>query len=217
MMWNALESCVKAMPIWKQFHTDLKGITDFLRDKGLRLRFQAVCLRDNHVPAFVVELFNSFSENPVDWRWETLETSLDTLLPLLPYLFEHFSFDRITGAVEDLGKTQKACVKVVHDVICSVNRKQEFMAMAEGLHAATHTVGRCARWCEGYSCHEITKTTLSKAKRRRILEDSLGKKRCPWAGCRACDLARGQVNVFLQMVTKLWLARDGIAPSRVPP
>jgi hypothetical protein len=78
VIFNALEEAISGIPAWKAFEVQLRGITAFLSNRGLRQRFQLLCSLT--VP--VERMFDGWHKEHVSWRWEYLE---DVLTPLMGF------------------------------------------------------------------------------------------------------------------------------------
>jgi hypothetical protein len=118
VIFNALEEAISDIPAWKAFEVQLRGITAFLGNRGLRQRFQKLCCPSE----LVQRKFGGWHKEHVSWRWEYLEDVLTPLMGLLPDLLKHFNISIMRGGHAPLkgdptrDEISNARLKVVADV-----------------------------------------------------------------------------------------------------
>ena len=138
--------------MWKAFEAMLKLVVDFIRDKPLRIRFQALCLTDKVVRATWLRRFTYFSSKPIDWRWEKMMDTLSSLAPLIIALLDNFNYDLMVHGVHDESNLNKECLKAVRNLQTDANRETYILCIF-GFRGVLESVGHCANWCEGCECH----------------------------------------------------------------
>ena len=87
--------CPRGLSEWPRFERQLRGVLGLLGSKQLRQRFQQLCLPRATERA----LFDSWSHQLIEWRWEVLENVLGKLLPVAHVLFEKFQAARRRNSV----------------------------------------------------------------------------------------------------------------------
>ena len=196
LLFNALEEAVIKSPIWGgTFLVGLRGLLAFLNSKGLRQRFQAICLAD--ASGFERSLFNNFSKQHLDWRWESLGQLLEALTPLLPVLLRRWRLASMQDGEDRFGSIDASCLHAVDTIL----KRKWLVANVEMLRVVAAIINRWASWMEGCSCHEAVWTahTTYEQKRKRLREE-YGIHECPWKGCRGDEMAAGGVSSWLHKV-----------------
>lgn len=198
--YNSLESSVTGIKCWKSLEADLRVLTAFFGNRGMRRRFIHQCL-----PRPLRKLFSVWSSRHIDWKWEFLSGLLDSLVPRLPALIKHFDLSKMSTAE---GRQGSLSSQLLPKVAAIIARGDEVLCLCEGLRVLAKSVDRVAHWFEGCGCHgELRTETRSYKKRRRLVAESLAAAGshgacCPWHGRRGCEVALGQARHLLD-----WIAR----------
>ena len=154
MVWNAVQEALESMPLWTSFYKRLQGIVDFVRSKGLRQRFQALCLGQSHQARWQA-LFNHFSAKPIDWRWEKLMTTLDALAPLLPLIQRYYSYEVMQHGIQNEDHVDKACLKTVRDFVADQDAPA-FIVVVLAVRDILDESGHIVAWLESCDCHDAS-------------------------------------------------------------
>ena len=153
IIWNSFQEALTGLPLWKSFELRLKSVVDFLRDRGLRQRYQSICLKRSSDKQRFVRLFEHWSEKPVDWRWEKLSTTLQDLVPVLKVLLETYDHQVMSSGVHEDESAQKIAMKSLHKLQTQDSFKDCFSVLAYTFRDIGNSLEHCANWCELCPCH----------------------------------------------------------------
>ena len=144
VLFNCLETAVKALPFADEFFNLLRCILEFLCDRDLRRKFQYSCLRGR--PEF--KLFDAQPRLHIDWRWEFLCKCLDNVLPRLAPLRSYFDVTKLCD-----GDTGTKVINKVKDCEQAL-RNVFFEPFGEMLRAHGKTLEKYAHALESCDCHD---------------------------------------------------------------
>ena len=106
IVYNALESAVCGLQVYKFFLNRLRSVTHFLSDLSIRRLFRATCLASH---PNLSKQFEYFSVIHVEWRWEYLSICLGKLIPLMYVMRDHLDTARMMRS--DDGNTDATVIK----------------------------------------------------------------------------------------------------------
>ena len=189
ILYDALELAVKACPQYKGFVDTLRTTANFLNNKQVRQRFQAVCFEPGDP---CVCFFNTGVTCHIDWKWEFLSIALDETLP--KYCIIRKRLDVKKMITTETGSLDSNAIKEMASAIAD----DMYEGVAEAYRMFGKVVEHTARELEICCCHHSFWETFKTRKRRlAAMEQSTGSKRCCWMGRRlAWFIALGKAALF---------------------
>lgn len=185
IIYNALQAGVEKLPTWTEHVELLRGVNNFLKDLGLRQRFQTICMKK--AAQAEIRIFDNFKPANVDWKWEWLGILLKQLHYMFPILARYWD-KQAMGTTSRAGGLTAQVFKMVDMAV----KTTTFQAMNAVLLAVAKTVERIAHRLEGCPCHEELWTQpTAYAVRSAELRDATGFGNCPWKGCWGSLMALG--------------------------
>jgi len=189
MLYNSLQAAISKRPNWKEHVRRLRHVNNFFKSRGLRVRIQELCLRDQ--PLAVRQAFDSFSGVDVDEKWEwvsKLTIQLRRLWPML--LLIDLQKLKSGHSAEDEDVDQASLDSKSLGVVMELQHDLKFPCENELLHGFGEATDEAAGWIEGCKCHShIWTAGGSWSKRRRTLFAFEGIPDCPCKGCRGREMA----------------------------
>lgn len=150
IIYNALAACAQKLEFMPQFLEHLSAMEEFMSTKALRNKFRVSCLGSNEL---LKAAFKNYSTVHIDWRWEFLSKALDRLIPLWPYMWEHWNETAMLSG--ETTSSDRKCVKKV-TIALKTAHLIEFAEMLR-VHGAVleFYVGKL----EGCWCHQVSRST----------------------------------------------------------
>ena len=144
MLMNGLEHAVLSSKMWgSNFSDGLQALLTFLNSKGLRQRFVALCMA--HAPLTHKKMFDNFSKQHLDWRWESLANLLNHIVPLIPFLIQYWTIETMRGEDSaNVGTIDAACLAEV-----------EKFLKRQWVEASLEMFRMYSRYGEGLSVHPL--------------------------------------------------------------
>ena len=129
--FNAVQNGIEKLVWSKAWMKKLRVLERFLTDKFLRRLSCATCLTD----PFLQKLFEKYSGNTIDWRWETLCKALDQLIPLYETLQQYYDVSKMM--VSEDGKSEATLLREVDEVL----KSEEFIELCESNRTSIKNCG----------------------------------------------------------------------------
>lgn len=202
MIFGALEEAVTSLAQWPVLDKSIRLLTRFLKERGLRERFVAICMV-NATPQERAVLAN-WEGKRFDWRWENLAKTLAQVCRVLPVVSRFFSV-RLLSESTDLGtffKDLDDAMKFTHDVAAGGDRAPVLAVSLEILLAVSKAVGAGVGWLELCPCHQDALLAERNRDRRRQKMQELGfaSGACPWQARRGIEMALGDWEALVKKV-----------------
>lgn len=203
ILYDALEVCVKASPLYDGFIDVLKIIQQFLNDKHYVRKYRSMFLSNDSASD---KVFSTGQKVHIDWRWEFLSLALDALLPKYKILKSNY-VQRQLEATDAGGILRKS---ILRDLTRALE-VEHWTVAAELYRMMGKVVEKTAKELEVCDCHhDIWHTGLGRKRRRSAMIAAVGAAPCVWQGRRlAWFIAVGMDELFqsLQHVTSDELQR----------
>ena len=196
ILYDALENCTKKNQGYKSFLDVLQITETFLNTKHIVQRYQEVCLTPG-TPEH--KLFNTGARCHVDWKWEFLSNALVQQLPKYRVLQSHFDVDKMLRG--DAGVLSNLTVTNMD----KARKDEDWEAIAYAYLCIGKQIEGTAKDLEICDCHALLwkgGQRLTRKRRRRKLQTTIGARRCPWMGRRlAWFIADGYGQLVLKIQT----------------
>jgi hypothetical protein len=188
IFFNALQTAIETLPEWKEAETYIRALISIVGNPDNKRRALRTFLLN--ASPFLRQCVHRVTDELIDWRWETLE---DVLFSLVVILEEGF-YDVWDAAVFGVEPTTSASVT-------AARRCEWFSPFCEALSLVCTIVGKEARTLEGCFCHADILHSNDRRTARRLLESSLGRPgACPWQGKWGPALALGYGDLICARV-----------------
>ena len=189
IIFNALKSAVERLPVWGQHVDLLRGLNTFLKELGLRQRFQEVCMKSAS-PAELA-LLDCYKTANIDWKWEWLSSFLGQLRVIYPVLRKCWSLEAMGATASRGAFLTAATFKLVDQAV----HTQGFTCRNLVLLSCARSVERVAHKLEGCPCHEeIWAQRSDHSSRIAAFRHATGFDNCPWKGCWGSHMALGMAS-----------------------
>ena len=195
----------KAMPYFDTFLNGLKAVVTLLHYKDNRQLFIEKCVRGTPFDTSGRSALNRGVPSTAEWRWGSIISILDRIVPLKALLRITFDATKMKAAAEaveakDPGdaepkqKEGKLNLPLIQSTVRD-GRWWGFAEMLQGLHGVIQAFGR---WCESCPCHGFMGTwskgdcqAFAELRRAAGLTDEFDGPgyQCPMCGIRAPELA----------------------------
>lgn len=195
---NIMQSLSSALVGWDAFIDSLRHVSRLLARKWSRQRFIATCVLNTAFESMADQL-KTFSVVVYEGRWGAVLQCLDALAPIKKLLCATWNTSRyrfgVPGAEHD--RSDQADFAVSIDTVGQAIADNAFWGFAAMVRKVAAVLARLSSWAESCPCHSGTQQLqhLTEYRRSAMFERILGVSRCPLNGCRAPELAAGQVFV----------------------
>jgi len=208
IVFNLLTDVDKELVCFEHFWPQLKNLESFLKIKENRDRFIVTCL-EGTAHADKAKLFKLWSATLYEQRWHEVAKFLHKtklLLPVLAVCFDAVKYDSIQEGAKD--KTAPFDVHMLQESV----RSPMFLKTASMILAIHQVPEDLAAWAERCPCHECFFFVLNDYAYKQTMNLQFGK-RCPANGCRAPELAAGELQDYLQALWDVNVADMLSVPS----
>jgi hypothetical protein len=169
IIYNCLQRVCSNLPFYNTYLRSLRTLETFLNDKGLRDLFRVTCLGGADS-----DMFKSHQRVHIDWRWEFLSISLESLLPRISIMAKYFDYNRLAKTRE--GSVDCQVLKDVRDALGDLFEQKSHLLLCYGKMLEFH-----AHALEGCRCHaSIWTTKKSHAQKIKMLKLQSGHSHCVW-------------------------------------
>ena len=165
---GSLKKAIESLPWWPEWSEQCKAITQWIHKLGHRQALQGLLRRGRHGQHFIDALSKTV-DSFAKWRW----TTLDRVLRGLALVEEALQL-----AVRELRSVAELACRESGQATAFVQavRNDVFWRRVSRLSAGVFKAAEFSGWLKGCSCHEAERMA------RQVVD-------CPWAGCRAPELA----------------------------
>ena len=205
---NACLNLDDALSEFDWFFTSLKKLDALIGNKRRRERFVQVVLTGTPLYEAGQKVLESFRSTLHKERWGELAGYLSDGLPILIFLRQHWdpvAYSR--GLQEDAVEGDEFSCRGITELL-----KDEYFCAYWHMQLQLRDVVRSLlRWVEGCSCHSNLLSGVPPHRQQTQLRREISCPRevacrCPVMGCRAADMAAGQLLHFAESVFSLRFA-----------
>jgi len=178
-LWGGYERVCKENDLFDAFQDILHPLIAFTSDSQVMRKFRATCLNNADLP-----MFKSKAVIHIDWRWESMTKALDSQVPIHNLFRARFD-EKVL--LETDSKTKVMQCSIIKNVAKAFTEMSalEFLATAEFYRVVGKVVENYAGKAEICDCHaELWQPGRPFKKRRKLMEEAIGRKDCVWVGRR---------------------------------
>ena len=178
-LWGGYETVCKGDQLFSKFIDVLQPLVNFMSDTQCMRKFRAECCDDQ-----ARHVFKTKAVVHSDWRWETMTHALDIQVPVHDEFRNRFNEAQLLQS-ESASKILQSSIiknaKLALDKMPGI----EFKSVAEYVRVIGKVVDSWTGQLEVCDCHvDLWEKDRSWRKRRRLLEDAIGREQCVWQGRR---------------------------------
>ena len=220
---NLRGSLLSNLDLWTLIEKKLSSLSRFLNSKNNMVRLKRTCFTG--LEALADKLFDKKVPTWIEWRWGSIAETLDALLPLQAALQANWSYQKyVRGGTQDGNLDTDDGDDPDRAVDPNVEHRKQFLkdlqVADEAIRDPSFWMGcqvllqlnvvmsKLEAWCSGCPCHGPLFEVDSLGRYRKcLLYQKLsglgGTDFCPFAGCRAPELAAGKLQSYLHEVTQM--------------
>ena len=203
----------KHMQLWEWWLSGLQALVTLLHYKHNRQAFLERCVKGT--PFERHRTLQSGVATTTDWRWNTVEPIVSSMLKMQAVLRATFKASKMKGIKsdsegEDQGAQREKVGKLNPTKVESTVKSSLWWAFALMIHMLHRLLTRFQQWCESCPCHwspdifdeEQLRTWSTRCRELGISNVEGPSVPCPLGGLRAAELAAGEWrSVFHELST----------------